>query len=149
MAPWVTWAKGLGNYDFFGSECSATCRAGDKLRGKRKREGNTSKTGTQMGQIWQTGGIIAVPLSAHSCLDHSPFRASAYLLTPGDFPLWLGSGLLSLGGGNIKLVVTVNKSPSRGCRGLLISNGYKHPVSGAVRNASTYSECLSYVQLKQ
>lgn len=40
-------------------------------------------------------------------------------------------------------MVTVNKSPSCGCLRLLISNDYKHPVSGAVRNACEHSESLS------
>lgn len=62
MAPWIIWAKGLGNYDFFfflvlyvqlHIEQVKAQRKEDFscIRVKRKREGNTSKTGTQMGKI--------------------------------------------------------------------------------------------------
>lgn len=89
----------------------------------------------------------------HCCFSTSSFPDLGHIhsgLEPHPSPLqesstcgWLmGDGPQSSGGGGSKLVVTESKSPSRGCRWLLVSNCYKHWVSGAVRNASKYSAPL-------
>lgn len=98
--------------------------------------------------------ITAAALPTHSLMltpFHSGPEPHACPLQESSTCDWLiDGGTQSSGRGSSgKLVVTENKLPSQGCRWLLVSNCYKHWVSGAVRNASEHSECLSYVQLKQ
>lgn len=109
--------------------------------------------GTQRGHVEGSMEITAAALPTHSLIlipFYSVPEPHACPLQESSTCGWLmGGGTQSSGRGGSKLVVTENKSPSQGCRWLLVSNCYKHWVSGAVRNASEHSECLSYVQLKQ
>lgn len=120
----------------------------------KRREKKDTLNGTQLEQrhaeetcVEGSTGITAASLPAHSLILATYIHSG---LEPHPSPLqesstcgWLmGDGPQSSGGGGSKLVVTESKSPSRGCRWLLVSNCYKHWVSGAVRNASKYSAPL-------